>query len=153
MCRLKTSMAWARSSNRPRKTPSQISRSIKRKKARNRGRNGRIQAGNARLLTDNGLAGAVVPPLGVAHGQDHLRLGIEPEVLLVEVAAGPIDGRLIAPEQCLPIDGLAPGSGVPQPDVFGFGEDLRHVVALGEAELLQGDLEREGARASKTRHR
>src|SRR4029077_13635849 len=93
------------------------------------------------------LAGAFIPALGVANGQDDLGAGIMTHQLFVERAAGPVDRCLIALEQGVPVDRFALASVVPYAGVLEMREDVSHVVALDEAELFERRLERQGTRS------
>jgi hypothetical protein len=53
------------------------------------------------------LPADLVPPLGFAHAKHDLCVRVLAHQLPIERAAGPIDGRLIAREEGVPIDGLA----------------------------------------------
>ena len=72
------------------------------------------------------------------------------EQLAVERAAGPVDGRPVAREEPVPIDGLAAGGGIPRPRVVHPLEHLDHMIAFGESQFFERDLEREGPRAAET---
>ncbi len=89
----------------------------------------------------------LVPALRVALGEDQLRLRIARHQLAPEVDTGGVGGRAVGSEDLLPFHGLAVADPVPQRPLLGMGEDLGHVVARAEAQLLQRGLERERTRA------
>jgi hypothetical protein len=59
----------------------------------------------------------------------------------------PVDGGGVAVEQRVPIDGLALGGGAPPGRLRGVGDDLEHVMARPERQLLERELGRKRAGA------
>jgi ABC-2 type transport system permease protein len=96
---------------------------------------------------------APLPRFRVAHAQHHLRVRMGVCELPVEEGAGPVDGRLVLPEDRVPIGvdvhRLRPLFGQRQ-----VRQDVDHVVAGAEPEHLERRLlrERAGARQPRSNH-
>jgi hypothetical protein len=82
----------------------------------------------------------------VAHAQEHLRIWVSLHKLRVERAGRPVYGRLVPSKDAVPIHGLAPPRGLLlKVCVLWMLEDLMHMVAGAEVELLEGALQRRRA--------
>ena len=93
------------------------------------------------LLGKDGFADRIEPSLGVAHGENHLGVGVEVGELAPVGAGGVIRRGRIAVEDCVPVrlalHGLQPERNVAPR----AGEDFGHVVARPEADVLERELQ------------
>src|ERR671910_367997 len=106
--------------------------------------------GDLAQLVD-GITGALVPLFGVAHAQEHLRVGVPLQQLCVERAGRPVHGGLVVRKETVPAHRLPAPGRLPEPDVLRVLEDLDHVVARAEAKYFERDLQRHRAGPAETR--
>src|SRR5215217_1875148 len=102
-------------------------------------------AGNDHAQLEDGVPYALIPALGVADAQDHLRVGIALHEFLIERAGWPINGCLIFSDYPIPVCRFSSPGGDPESRVLRMLEDLGHVVARAEAQSLERDLQRHRA--------
>src|SRR6185437_111212 len=99
----------------------------------------------------DGFADAFVPGLGIAQRQDHLGIRVMIRQFLVVFAARPIDARIVAFENLIPVNRFALGQRIPKARLFGMDDDLVHVVGGAETQLLKGILKRRRSGAAVAR--
>src|SRR5690606_4862757 len=94
---------------------------------------------------------AVVPGLRLTNRENDLSAGIMLAHLAPEMCGRPVDGGTIAGIGGIPVRQYAFAGSTPKRLLLGICDDVGHMVARSEPDLLQRKLERIGARAPHSR--